>query len=575
VGVNYRMCVALPSGVFCRDFMHDLEDGRPLNLSEHGDVIDLGYDSNTVCGRRLDGPALCWPLNPTHTEWVLSQPTVATAVAITHGTVCAVGTKGDLWCAEIGGPMRRIETPEEETVSDVLVNVDDFCLLTRGGRSYCTSPALGTWFKEPVEFSATVGCLWGDNRTDQICGWSDGADATVIEEAKWIKDRQFPLAVEIDAWFRDVCVVLADGRFDCGSSWSDLFDAPPKDGRPSDVIEIQHYGATSNCVLTAKDEVWCTGQQLDRVFGRGSAVSLPSPTKVREGVDEVSMRGGTCARARGDDWSCTKNSGGGEIHPNCGLRDGAVICRIFDMESRILDRAVEVVGEPALGCARHKDGRIWCWAKRAYDDYVVGPTRLTSLTDASLQIDEHRACALDAGGALWCWGENACGRLGTPSPRGTDCETTNLVERPTRIKSAPVASAMAVGRQHTCLLTPDGKVACIGNNSNGELGDGSFTSRDVFAEVPGLDDVRAIAANGHSTCAVLGDRSLWCWGANRGAELGNGRVLGWETYERWPTGPAEPGPSSDDEWSGKPARVHEWESDMNRKPRRPPPSTAP
>lgn len=76
------------------------------------------------------------------------------------------------------------------------------------------------------------------------------------------------------------------------------------------------------------------------------------------------------------------------------------------------------------------------------------------------------------------------------------------------------ASALAVGRWHACALTGD-SVRCWGDNSFGQLGDGSTEARKNAVPVRGLEKgVREIAAGDQFTCALLTDGRVFCWGDN-------------------------------------------------------------
>ena len=54
--------------------------------------------------------------------------------------------------------------------------------------------------------------------------------------------------------------------------------------------------------------------------------------------------------------------------------------------------------------------------------------------------------------------------------------------------------AIAAGSKHTLALKQDGTVWAWGDNSSGQLGDGTTTHRTSPVQVPGLTGVSAIAA---------------------------------------------------------------------------------
>jgi alpha-tubulin suppressor-like RCC1 family protein len=89
-------------------------------------------------------------------------------------------------------------------------------------------------------------------------------------------------------------------------------------------------------------------------------------------------------------------------------------------------------------------------------------------------------------------------------------------------------TAITTGGMHACALFNTGKVKCWGSNSAGQLGDGTYESRNTPAEVPGLENVIAIAAGGGHTCALLVTREVKCFGDNYYGQLGDGT-----TDKRW------------------------------------------
>jgi alpha-tubulin suppressor-like RCC1 family protein len=127
-------------------------------------------------------------------------------------------------------------------------------------------------------------------------------------------------------------------------------------------------------------------------------------------------------------------------------------------------------------------------------------------------------------GTVLCWGSNEFGQLGN----GETASSTSPVQV---VGLDPSVVSVAAGSESTCALTGMGTVWCWGSNSNGQLGDGTFTQSMVPVQVMDSDgnaplsDVARIAAGGFHTCAVTNLGAALCWGDNRNGQLGNGKEI--------------------------------------------------
>lgn len=80
---------------------------------------------------------------------------------------------------------------------------------------------------------------------------------------------------------------------------------------------------------------------------------------------------------------------------------------------------------------------------------------------------------------------------------------------------------VSAGFQHTCAITGAGALYCWGDNTYGQLGDGTFTNNHSPVLVSGMSSgVTKVAAGGYFTCAVMNGDD-YCWGANNRGQIGN------------------------------------------------------
>ncbi|MEV4619037.1 hypothetical protein AB0J74_10085 [Asanoa sp. NPDC049573] len=84
------------------------------------------------------------------------------------------------------------------------------------------------------------------------------------------------------------------------------------------------------------------------------------------------------------------------------------------------------------------------------------------------------------------------------------------------------AISIAAGPRHGLALLSTGNVKAWGDNSYGELGDGTTADRMVARSVAGMGDVKAVAAGSLFSLALLGDGTVRAWGRNVDGQLGDG-----------------------------------------------------
>jgi alpha-tubulin suppressor-like RCC1 family protein len=133
------------------------------------------------------------------------------------------------------------------------------------------------------------------------------------------------------------------------------------------------------------------------------------------------------------------------------------------------------------------------------------------------------------------WGTNNDGELGHGT-RSTLSDTPVTVVVP---KGAIVTSVRA-GCDHSVALTSTGRVLAWGDNAEGQLGDGTTTSRDkpVYARLPKHTKIKAVRAGCDDSIALTTTGRVLTWGLGVEGALGNGSKLNRHTpvYVKLPKG---------------------------------------
>jgi hypothetical protein len=91
---------------------------------------------------------------------------------------------------------------------------------------------------------------------------------------------------------------------------------------------------------------------------------------------------------------------------------------------------------------------------------------------------------------------------------------------PVRVGADARWATVSVGGGASCGLHVDGALWCWGDNSFGQVGDGTNSLRTTPVPVEPTSRWLALDVDTHA-CAVRSDHSLWCWGAGRLGELGD------------------------------------------------------
>jgi alpha-tubulin suppressor-like RCC1 family protein len=155
---------------------------------------------------------------------------------------------------------------------------------------------------------------------------------------------------------------------------------------------------------------------------------------------------------------------------------------------------------------------------------TLPPVALPGAVTAAFGIaagDAH-TCAILADGALTCWGSDDFGQLGN----GTTSGDVVAPPLPVSLPGVAGASAVSAGDAHTCVRLSTGRVSCWGSDAQGQLGDGAPSAdRDEPSgtiTMPGGAAVDSISSGAAFSCALLAGGTVACWGDDSVGQLGNG-----------------------------------------------------
>ena len=358
----------------------------------------------------------------------------------------------------------------------------------------------------------------------------DEADAPLAADGGFVVPEA---SVEVAAGFLHTCVRKA-GHVKCwgdnGNSQLGAGDGGPsvEAKTPIDVLNVTDAialaaGNSHTCIVRQSGTVSCWGQGIFGQLGNAKTDDSPVPVDaigIDNAVDVSCGSTFTCALLATGQVSCWGDNSDGQ------LGDGTTIARTTPAVVLQLDNAIAITTAMQHACAVVQGGAVKCWGTNTDGQLGNGNTTksylpTTASATGALQViaASDFTCARDGAGQVTCWGSNDLGELGTGA--------TNPAPNPSpAITQVHDAIGLAAGYQHACAARRTGEVVCWGAAGDGQIGTGSITLEDAAIPRPttvvGVSGVLAISAGGDHSCAVDNEGGVQCWGDNSFGELGNG-----------------------------------------------------
>jgi alpha-tubulin suppressor-like RCC1 family protein len=294
-------------------------------------------------------------------------------------------------------------------------------------------------------------------------------------------------------------------------------------------------GFEQTCGLILARRVFCWGHNALGQLGDGTIADhlTPLPIVMPDGVTEfASVTSGAsfvCALTDDGQAYCW----GGDFYGQLG--DGNTTNQATPLPVKVVMPAgVSFASLTAFGssaCGLTGSGDAYCWGYNFHGQLGDGttnnqstpvkvqlPVEVTSFK--SLTAGEVHTCGLTDAGEAWCWGDNSLGQLGD----GTTINKSLPVQVLQPAGGSVKYTSLTGGGGHTCGLTDAGPAYCWGTDVHGQLGDGdpgSNKSTPVPVVMPAVT-FASLTAGGIHTCALTQAMAAWCWGSNNNGQIGNG-----------------------------------------------------
>ncbi|HET8528189.1 MAG TPA: IPT/TIG domain-containing protein [Gaiellaceae bacterium] len=197
--------------------------------------------------------------------------------------------------------------------------------------------------------------------------------------------------------------------------------------------------------------------------------------------------------------------------------------------------ALLCLGLLALGGAADAAGptpQLFGWGR-----YVTTPAPI-ALPDgvyaAAVSGGGFHNLALGSDGKIYGWGDNADGELGDGTTTRSATPVAAVLPGGVAAVAVSAGSSPYYGRPFSLALGADGDVYAWGGNGYGQLGDGTTTPEltPERIQLPGGVHAVAVSAGGRASLVLGSDGDLYVWGDNTFGELGDGTTTSRSTPER-------------------------------------------
>jgi hypothetical protein len=210
----------------------------------------------------------------------------------------------------------------------------------------------------------------------------------------------------------------------------------------------------------------------------------------------------------------------------CGSDTTEIVNSSVPVPQSGLSGVIALNGGNSHSMALKADGTVWAWGLNSsgcvgdglYASHVLFPVQAIGVSGISkIAGGFYHSMALKNDGTVWTWGDNEFGQLGNGSVMNTGCYCEPV---PAQIANLSNMISIAGGWNHSVAVKNDGSVWSWGNNTKGQLGDGSGIDNPTPAMISGLTGITEVSCGRDHSLALKNDGTVWCWGDNFYGQIG-------------------------------------------------------
>ena len=305
-------------------------------------------------------------------------------------------------------------------------------------------------------------------------------------------------------------------------------------------------GASHSVALKSEGTVWTWGANASGQLGIGSTDSSTHAAPVQVKLNSTTFLTGMSLSGAGASHSLAVRKSDGSVFgwgsDSAGqLGDNSTTTKTYPVQAKttasgnpVLTGIIDIAGGSTHTLALKADGTVWTWGSNSSGQLGDGTTTSrhlaaqvktassTFLTGViAIAAGDNFCAALKSDGTVWAWGDNGSGQIGIGSTHTQKYAVQVMLSGGAALSGI---TDFACGSSHVIALKTDGAVWSWGNNTNGQLGNGTTTQarNPVQVKINSTNfftNATVVAAGASHSVILKTDGSVYACGLNSSGQL--------------------------------------------------------